>query len=63
VFVVCVCVCVCVCVWGGTKTFRPVVLNLLGVLSNAFHGGHLRSLENIDIYIMIHNSSKITAMK
>jgi hypothetical protein len=27
-----------------------------------FHGGHLRPSENTDIYITIHNSSKITVL-
>ena len=44
-----------------------MVLNLweetpLGV-EQPFHRGHLRPSENTDIYIMIHNSSKITVMK
>ena len=28
-----------------------------------FHGGHLRPLENTDIYIIIYNSSKTTFVK
>lgn len=32
-------------------------------VKGSFHRGHLRSLENTDIYVMTHNSSNITVMK
>lgn len=34
-----------------------------GYVEQPFHRGYLRSSETIDIYITIHNGSKITAMK
>lgn len=44
-----------------------VVLNLWALTPSgiewSFHSGRLDPLENIDIYIMILNSSKITVMK
>ena len=50
---------------------KAVVLNLcvetpLGVVKQPFHRGHLRPpeiQENIDLYIMTHNSSKTTVRK
>lgn len=38
---------------------RPVVLNMWVVTPYPFHRGHLRPLENVDIYIIIHNSRKL----
>lgn len=38
-------------------------LEKLVPLFSTFHRGHLRPLETIGVYIMIHNSSKITIMK
>jgi hypothetical protein len=38
------------------------VVTPLGV-EQSFHRGHLRLSENTDSYIIIHNSSKISAMK
>ena len=34
-----------------------------GVVKQPFHRGHLRPSKIKDIYIMIHNSSKITVVK
>ena len=43
---------------------KAVVLNLWIMtpfgIKQPIHRGHLRSLENTDIYIMVHNSSKIS---
>ena len=46
--------------YTGNSPFRTVVSN---VWVTPFHRGHLRSSENTDIYIIIHNSSKEVAAK
>ena len=42
---------------------RACLREIVGKTQSSFHRGHLRPLENTDIYIMIHNSSKITVME
>ena len=44
--------------WFSTCGSRP-----LGGSNDLFHRGHPRPSENTDIYIMIHNSSRVTAIK
>lgn len=49
------------------SVYRAAVFNLwvktpLGI-KQLFHRGYLRLLENTDIYVTIHNTSKITAIK
>ena len=48
-------------------SYSAAFLNQWAVISSLkgewlFHMGHLKPLENTDIYIMIHNSSKITVI-
>ena len=47
---------------GGFKDWHCWVMISFGV-EQPFYRGHPRPPENIDIYIMIHNSSKMTVMK
>ena len=44
----------------GSGLRKSVVLNLWVNAEWPFHWGHLRPSENTEIYIMIHNSSKIS---
>ena len=48
----------------STNSSKAVVLNLWIMtpfgIKQPIHRSHLRSLENTDIYIMVHNSSKIS---
>jgi hypothetical protein len=43
--------------------FLDLWVATLWVVKCPFHMGHLRPPENVVIYIMIHNSSKITVTK
>jgi hypothetical protein len=49
-------------IWHSGVVVLILSLNPFGV-KTLFHRSPLRSLENTDIYSMIHNSSKITVMK
>ena len=44
-------------------TFLYIQVATLRGVWNDFHRGHRRLWENTDIYIMIHNNSRITVMK
>ena len=48
---------------AGSEWFSTCGSWLLWGIEWLFHGDHLKASENTDIYIIIHNSSKITVIK